>query len=194
MKKLAIMTFSACVIALFAAPTPVSAAAPSDAVAQKTIKTLLNTIRYGKDDLAAKQVAFTTMAKELLADAWGKASAAEQKEIAEGLEVLIRRISFPAGRKMFKHLDAVLYDKVRTKGEQALCKTTVVVHRNYKKTEIIIDFVLVEEAGAWKVVDTILVGESTLEAIREDDVEPLLDEGGMAALLKALRKKIKETE
>ena len=46
--------------------------------------------------------------------------------------------------------------------------------------------------GAWKVADTTMLGQSTAEGIREDQVEPLLKEGGVSKVLEALRGKVAE--
>ena len=121
-----------------------------------------------------------------------EAERAEQKEIVQGLETIIRKITFVKGREMFEHLDAILYDKVVMEGDKARLKTTVVVHRNYKKAEIIIDFVLAQEGGAWKVLDTIMLGDSTLGGIRDDQVQPLIQKGGVAAVMQALRERVAE--
>ncbi len=166
------------------------AAKPTDKEAQKTIKTVLTAIRYDKNDLAAKQLAWGPMSKAFLGDYWKKLSGDEQKEVTAGIETLIRKISFTKGRDLFEHLDAVLYAPVEMEEDKALVKTTVVVHRQYKKTEIVIDFVLVEEGGQWKIMDTVMAGESTTEGFYEDQVEPLFEEGGSAALMKALREKL----
>jgi phospholipid transport system substrate-binding protein len=171
--------------ALFAAP-------PSDKDIQKVVKTVITAVQYGKDDLAAKQVAFTPMVTTLMEPEWKTLADADKKELATGIEKIVRGISFPKGRELFAHLDAVLYDKVKVDGDKARVKTTVVVHRNYKKTEVVIDFILIEEAGAWKILDTIMLGQSTLEGIRVDQIEPLLKEGGVPAVMKALRDKVAE--
>ncbi|HET6343740.1 MAG TPA: ABC transporter substrate-binding protein, partial [Myxococcota bacterium] len=147
---------------------------------------------YNKDDVAAKQLSFEAMAKGLLQDTWTGLSEADRKEFLAHLETLIRRMSFTKGRDMFQYLDAVLYAPVTMHGEAAHCKSTVVVHRELKKTEIPIEWVLVKEGGAWKVADTVTLGESTTEGIRQDQVLPLLKEGGIPALMDALRKKAAE--
>ena len=177
---------------LFVLPAAASAAKPTDAGIQKVIKTVVNAIRYDKDDIAAKQVAFDAMAERIMGASWKDVSAADRKELIAGVETLIRKLSFQKGRDMFKHLDAILYQPIQTKGKDVLCRTTVVVHRNYKKAEIVIDFVLVERDGEWKTVDTIMAGESTAEGIHEDQIEPLVDEGGIPAVMKALRDKLSE--
>jgi phospholipid transport system substrate-binding protein len=188
-------TFVALVLSLlFVTPTVARADAELDKAVQKTLKSLVGAIRYGKDDMAAKQVAFSGMAKGLLAEDWAKLSPAEQTELVSGLETLIRSISFPKGRDMFQYLDAVLYDPARVEGDTARVKSTVVVHRDVKKAEIGIDWVLVKDGGTWKVLDTVMMGESTLTGLREGQVKPLIQQGGTAALMKAMRDKVAEVK
>jgi ABC-type transporter MlaC component len=175
-------------------PALAHADAATDKATQKTLKSLVGAIRYGKDDLAAKQVAFPQMAKTLLADDWQKLSPAEQTELSKGLETLVRALSFPKGKDMFQYLDAVLYESARVEGDTAKVKSTVVVHRDLKKAEIIIDWVLANDGGTWKVLDTIMLGESTLLGLRNEQVKPLLAEGGTAAVMKAVREKVAEVK
>jgi phospholipid transport system substrate-binding protein len=179
-------------LALVAMARVASAESADDKAVQKTLKTLVSSIRYSKDDIAAKQLSFEAMAKALLQDTWTTMSEPERKEFLTHLDTLMRRMSFAKGRDMFQYLDAVLYEPVKVQGEVAHCKSTVVVHRELKKTEIPIEWVLVKEGGAWKVADTVTMGESTTEGIRQDQVLPLLKEGGVPALLDAMRKKAAE--
>jgi phospholipid transport system substrate-binding protein len=175
------------------------AQAPSAAEAQKPIKTLINAIRYSKDDIAAKQVAFDVMTEKLMDTAWKDTSEKDRADLTSGMEKLIRGISFPAGRDIFKYLDNVVYDAPRAEGSDVKVKSTVVIHRDLKKSEIVIDWVLARSpsntgGGAWKVYDTVMQGESTLAGIREDQVKPLLKEGGTAAVLDAMHKKVAEVD
>ena len=59
---------------------------------------------------------------------------------------------------------------------------------------MIIDWVLKKDGSTYKVYDIVMLGESTAEGIREDQIEPLMEEGGTAAVMKALRDKVKEVE
>lgn len=186
------LTLASALLAAWTLPAVAATTAPTDKQAQKVVKTLLTAIRYKKNNLAAKQLAFQSMVEGLMGPTWKTMSASDQQELTKGLETILRKVSFEKGREMFKHLDAVLYDHVQPDGERARLKTTVVVFRNYKKAEIVIDFVLTQEGGAWKVIDTVMVGESTLEVVREDEIEPLLEEGGVPAVMQALRAKVKE--
>lgn len=170
----------------------VAAESADDKAVQKVIKALITSIRYNKDDLAAKQLAFAPMSKLLMDDAWATMKEPERQEFAANLEALIRGLSFTKGREMFQYLDAVLYDPVKVQGDKAHCKSTVVIHRDLKKTEIPIEWVLVKDGGQWKVVDTVSLGESTTQGIREEQIKPLVKEGGVAGVLAAMRKKMGE--
>lgn len=174
------------------AATPPAHAAGDDKAVQKTLTVLVNSIRYNKDDLAAKQLSYEAMSKSLMADAWGTMKPDQQKEFQDNLQTLLRKISFAKGRDMFKYLDALLFDSVKIDGDTAHCKTTVVIHRDVKKTEIPIEWILVKEGGAWKVADTVTMGESTAAGIREDQVLPLMKEGGLNKVLAAMRDKVAE--
>lgn len=176
------------------AVTSRAAETPDDKSIKKVLTTLVNAIKYGKDETAAKQLAFKSMAKRLLGETWDTMQAGDQKEAAADLEILIRKMSFGKGHEMFQYLDAVLFDPVKLQGEEAHCKATVVVHRDLKKQEIPIEWVLLKEGGQWKVVDTITVGESTTQGIREEQVQPLLKEGGVPKIMDTLRTKVKEAQ
>jgi phospholipid transport system substrate-binding protein len=174
-----------------------NAQAPSAAEGQKPIKTLINAIRYSKDDLASKQVGYDVMVENLMDTAWKDTSDADKKELISGMEKLIRGISFPAGRDIFKYLDNVLYDAPRMDGDAVKVKSTIVIHRDLKKSEIVIDWVLARSpsntgGGQWKVYDTVMQGESTLVGIRDEQIKPLLKEGGVAAVKKAMAEKVAE--
>lgn len=181
-----VMSLAFCANALI--PT-MAEASGADKQFQKPIKMLIGAIRYGKDDLALKMLNIDKMSAEVNKNHWGKMSPAEQKEFTAGLGTLIKKLSFPKAREIFKHLDAVLYGKAEVKGKTATIKTTIVIHRAYKKTELVISWTLVKDKG-WKVLDTKTVGESTLKGIREAQVDPLVKEGQVALLMKTLRDKL----
>ena len=178
-----------CVAALTA---PALAAPPPAAAVQKPLKTLINSIRYAKYDLAAKQLAFDEMVKRLLATDAAKFSADEQKEVTRAIEAIIRADAFTKSKDRFQYIDNVLYEEPRENGTDVLCKSTIVIHHELKKTELVIDWVLIKDAGAYKIVDMILLGEGIIAGIREDQVQPLLSEGGPAKVMETIRKKVAE--
>ena len=79
-------------------------------------------------------------------------------------------------------------------GEEAKVASTVVIDHPMKKQELKLKYVLAKDKAGWKVVDVAVLGDSMLTGIRDDQVRPLLKEGGWDALLKAMREKDKELE
>jgi ABC-type transporter MlaC component len=157
---------------------------------QKSLKSFIAAIRYGKDAIAIKYISCEDMAQSLLGDTAAQMTPEQRQQFTAGLATLLQRLSFPKGRDLFKYLDAVLYDPATPQGDQVHCKSTVVVHRDLKKQEIPIEWVLVKRAGQYKIVDVVTTGESTMAAIRQDQILPLLKQGGVDALLAAVREKI----
>jgi len=187
MKRIFLVAFTLC----FATPV---FSADDTATIKSTLKTLIQAIRYNKNDLAAPKVNFQAMSERMMGAEWKQLTPAEQGEMVKGVETLIRKISFQKGFEQFKYLDATLINKVDVQGVTAKAKTVVVIHRDLKKTEIAMDFELKNTQGNWQVVDLVLANESTLDGIREDDVKPLLKEGGTKAVMDALRKRVAEVK
>lgn len=163
-------------------------ATPTDAAAaQKSVRALINAIRYSKDDLAASKLGFEGMAKLLLADSWTEATPAQKQALVRDLGTLVTRTSFPKGRDLFGYLDALLFETATAQGDTMHVKSVVVVHRNLKKVELPIEWVLAQNPShQWQVIDIISMNESTAAGIREEEVLPLLHEGGLPKVLAAL--------
>ena len=170
-----------------------NAAAGDIPPAHKAVTTLISAIRYGKDELAAKQLDIAGMSTALLGPEAATLSPPQRQQFEAYLAQLLRRLSFVKGRELFAYLDAVLYDQPVPHGAQVHCRCTVVVHRELKKQEIPLEWVLSHHDGRFMVVDMISAGESTVAAIREEQILPLLQQGGPAALLQAMQKKLQET-
>ena len=187
----ALLSLSPCALAQAAAP-PAAVNAADTQSAQKTVKALVNAIRYRKDALAAGKLGFEPMAKLLLQDAWQSATTAQRTEFVQGLTQLVTRTSFPKGREMFAYLDALLFESVTPVGDTLHVKSVVVVHRNLKKVEIPIEWVLGSTAKGHQVIDIISFNESIAQGIREEEVLPLLKAGGMPQVLKALQERVAE--
>lgn len=157
-----------------------------------TVKTILNSIRYGRHDNAMTMVDVEAVCKTLMGTYWSKMTPAEKDELKNNVDILIRKLSFPEGEKLFQHLDAVLYGKPVIKGNKARCKATIVVHRDYKKQETAIDFELSKSSGKWKVVEMYILGEGIFAGIYEDEISPVLRKGGIPAVMDAIRKRVAE--
>ena len=178
-----------CLISLLAGATAL--AAPRDEVS-KPLKTVVNSVRYGKDLLALKAFAGEEQGRFLLGDEWAKGTDAQRKEFLELFHTLFAKIAFPKIRKNFENLDTVLYEEPTVTGETAALASTILIDHPLKKQELKVKYHLVKAGSAWKVVDVAVLGDSMLTGIRDDQIQPLLKEGGWDALLKAMREKTNE--
>jgi ABC-type transporter MlaC component len=161
---------------------------------QKPVKVLIGAIRYGKDAMALKMLDLEQMTHQLNIHHWDKMSMAQRREFAVALGTLLRRLSFPKARDVFKHIDAILYDPGKVKGKQVILRNTIVIHRSYKKQEMVLTWTLVKARRGYKILDVKTVGESTIAGIREEQIDPLVKEGGVALLMKKLRQKLASTK
>ncbi len=165
--------------------------APKDDVT-KPLKTVINSVRYGKDLAALKQFAGDEQGKLMVADSWSKGTDAQRKEFQDLFLQLFGKIAFPKIRKNFENLDTVLYEEPVITGETAAVASTILINHPLKKQELKVKYNLVKQAGGWKVVDVLVLGDSMLTGIRDDQVQPILKEGGWDALMKAMREKAQE--
>lgn len=172
----------------FAVP---AVAAPNDAVS-KPVKTVVQAVRFSKDDLALKNFGGEQQARFLLGEAWDKGTEAQRKEFIQLFHTLFAKIAFPKVRENFKNLAAINYDAPTVEGDTARVASTVVIEHPMKKQELKLKYTLMKDKAAWKVVDVAVLGDSMLTGIRDDQVQPLLKEGGWDALLGAMRAKAQE--
>lgn len=166
-------------------------AAPNEAVS-KPVKTVVQAVRYGKDVAALKHFGGEQQARFLLGEAWDKASEAQRKEFVQLFHNLFAKIAFPKVRDNFKNLASITYEEPEMKGEEAKVASTIVIDHPMKKQELKLKYSLAKDKAGWKVVDVTVLGDSMLTGIRDDQVQPLLKEGGWDALLNAMRSKDKE--
>ena len=173
----------------------VTVAAPALAANEdvvKPLKTVIGSVRYGKDKAALKEFAGEEQARTLLGDEWDRASADQKKEFVELFHTLFAKIAFPQIRENFKHLGAVNYDAPKVEGNKAQVASTLVVEHPLKKQEYKLKYQLVKAGAGWKVVDVAVLGDSMLGGIREDQIQPMLKQGGMENVLTRMREKNKE--
>ncbi|XXF77260.1 ABC transporter substrate-binding protein [Myxococcaceae bacterium GXIMD 01537] len=166
-------------------------AAPNEAVA-KPVKTVVQSVRFGKDKLALKHFGGEQQGRFLLGEDWDKATVAQREEFLKLFHTLFAKIAFPKVRDNFKNLAAINYEDPAVEGETAQLASTVVIDHPVKKQELKLKYTLMKDKAAWKVVDVTVLGDSMLTGIRDDQVRPLMKEGGWDALLGAMRAKDKE--
>ncbi|MFT3710656.1 MAG: ABC transporter substrate-binding protein [Archangium sp.] len=155
----------------------------------KPLTTIVNSVRYGKDKAALKLFAADDQGKFLTADFWAKGTDAQKKEFAELFLQLFGKIAFPKIRKNFENLDTILYEEPTVTGDTATIASTILINHPLKKQELKVKYNLIKLAGAWKVIDVAVLGDSMLTGIRDDQVVPILKESGWDGLLKAMREK-----
>jgi phospholipid transport system substrate-binding protein len=165
-----------------------AAAAPNDAVA-KPVKTVVQAVRYNKDDMALKHFASEEQGRLLLGEDWSKGTAAQRAEFIKLFQSLFSKMAFPKVRANFKNLVSMTYGEPQVQGEQAKLASTIVIEHELKKQELKVEYAMVKDQGAWKVLDVAVLGDSMLKGIREEQIKPIMAEGGWDNLLKLMREK-----
>ena len=163
-------------------------AAPNEAVT-KPVKTVVQSVRYNKDDLALKQLANEEQGRFLLGEDWDKGTPAQRQEFTRLFNSLFAKIAFPKVRENFKNLASITYEDPAVEGTKAKVKSTIVIEHPVKKQEMKLQYSLAQDKGAWKVVDVAVLGDSMLTDIRDDQVRPIMKQGGWNHLLELMRKK-----
>jgi phospholipid transport system substrate-binding protein len=171
-----------------AAALPALAAAPNEELT-KPVKTVVQSVRYSKDDLALKQMANEEQGRFLLGDDWAKGTDAQRKEFIQLFNSLFSKIAFPKVRDNFKNLESITYTDPAVQGDKGNVKSTVVINHPMKKQEMKLQYSVVKEGSAWKVLDVSVLGDSMLTGIRDDQVRPIFKQGGWDHLLDLMRKK-----
>jgi phospholipid transport system substrate-binding protein len=176
---------------LIALVTTFALATPKDDIS-KPLKTVVNSVRYGKGKLALKSFAGEEQGRRLLGDDWAKGTEAQRKEFVELFQVLFGKMAFPKIAKNFENLDTILYDEPAVTGESANIASTILINHPVKKQELKVKYEVLKAKGAWQVVDVSVMGDSMLKGIREDQIIPIMKDGGWDGLLKAMREKAAE--
>ncbi len=155
----------------------------------KPLKTVVNSVRFSKDLAALKLFAGDEQGKYLVGDEWAKGTDAQRKEFIDQFLQLFGKIAFPKIRKNFENLDSVLYDEPTVNGDRAEIPSTILINHPLKKQELKLKYSLAKQGGAWKVIDVSVLGDSMLQGIRDDQVQPILKEGGWEKLLTLMKAK-----
>jgi phospholipid transport system substrate-binding protein len=167
----------------------VSFAGPKDDIS-KPIKTVVNAVRYGKDLAALKLFAGEEQGKALLGEDWVKGTDAQRKEFVDLFLQLFGKIAFPKIRKNFENLDTVLYDEPTVnKDGTAEIASTILINHPLKKQELKVKYAVVKQGSGFKVVDVSVIGDSMIKGIREEQIVPIMKDGGWDGLLKLMREK-----
>jgi phospholipid transport system substrate-binding protein len=178
--------------ALLAVP---ALAAPAPADAAKPVKTVFQSVRYGRDLTALKLLATEAQGSFLLGEqAWKSATPAQREEFTRLFKELFGKKAFPAVRENFKNLDTVNYGAPESKGAaSAEVPSVVFINHPLKKQEMKLRYTVVQEGGGWKVMDVAVLGDSMMKGIKAD-VDQLMREGGWDKLLGRMREEAQKLQ
>jgi phospholipid transport system substrate-binding protein len=172
-----------------AAPTKAAAVDPK--ALSKPIKRVIGFIRYNKDAKALSQFDGPAQSAFLLGGSEAKFTPAQKTAFITSFHKLFAAIAFPRVRGDFQKLETILYDAPRISGNTATIGATIVILHPAKKQEIKATFDLSKAADGWKVVDVTIKGDkSMLTNIRNEQIRPLVKEGGAAGLLGLMSKRL----
>ena len=157
--------------------------------AVKAITTLIGAVRYGKFVMGLKMMDGPAQGAFLLGADWTKADDKQRAEFVTLFHTLFAKIAFPKMQKNFENIQTVVYDAPAVTGNRATVKSTLVVLHALKKQEYKLKYQMLQVGADWKLVDVDVLGESMLTGVRNDQIVPIMKDGGWANLLDLLRKK-----
>lgn len=176
-----------------AAPAaPPAAAAPAQAAVnpvEKPIRTLIGAVRFGKYPMALTMLDGEAQGKLLLGEEWAKGTPAQRAEFIKLFHAVFAKQAMPKIQKNFEHLESMVYEAPEITGDAASIKSVVTILHALKKQELKLKYKMQKVGADWKVVDVAVLGDSMLKSIREDQIIPIMKEGGWNKLLELLRLK-----
>jgi len=158
---------------------------------EKPVRTLIAAVRYGKFPIAIKLLDGESQGRLLLAADWATATDAQRTEFIQLFHGLFAKIAFPKMQKNFEHLESIVYDAPAITGETAQIKSTITILHALKKQELKLRYTMHKVGADWRVVDVAVLGDSMLTGVREDQIAPIMKEGGWHKLLELMRTKLK---
>jgi ABC-type transporter MlaC component len=133
-----------------------------------------------------QNISFSTMARQALGAEATKRSEAELAWFDRTLTEIITRTVYPEAPKFLKSVK-VSYREVKVDGENA--RVSSVVRNKGESTDV--DYRLKQVAGAWRVVDIAIDGESWTQTIAEQ-VKKTLEKNKWAGLETRLNQRLNE--
>ncbi|MEN9799011.1 MAG: hypothetical protein RL653_2707 [Pseudomonadota bacterium] len=180
----------AALLAALLLATPVLAAAADP---KKSVSDVVNNVRYARDLKALSLFGTDAQGAFLLGDDWKKGTDAQRKEFSELFKVIFGKVAFPRVRENFKYFGSFTTEEPKVDGKGGELGSVLLLDHPVKKQEMKLKFTLVNDAG-WKVVDVAVAGDSMLKGIRDDQIRPIMKDGGWDNLLKLMREKAKELD
>lgn len=163
---------------------------------EKVIGVLINNVRYGQDKAVLTHLDGDRQARELLGPAYDQGTPEQRAEFITFFHHIFAGVAFPKMRDSFEHLTTITYAaKVDpASGGRVDVDSVIHIQAGPKEQELKVRYWLSKGTdGKLRVVDVTLVGDkSMLTNIREDQVKPILAEGGWPKLLELMRSRAGE--
>lgn len=157
---------------------------------------LINSVRYGQDQSALQFMDGETEAKELLGPAWDKGTPEQRAEFIRLFHHIFAGVAFPKMRGNFEHLTTITYGAPKVAGARTDIESVLHIQAGPKEQELKVTYWLSKGADAKpRVVDVTILGagdKSMLTNIRNDQIQPILAEGGWPKLLELMRERARE--
>lgn len=176
-------------------PAPPAEAKVSARKVKKPIQIFVGAVRYEKNDKALSYVDGPAQGAFLLGDAWKEGTPEQQKKFVKLFHVLFQQLAFPKLKDNLDKIETILYGDPEEDGKFVEITSTLVVLHPMKKQEVKVRYRLSQTKGKYRLVDVTFEGDkSLLTNIRDDQIQPLLKEGGWSGLLEQLEKRAAEIE
>jgi phospholipid transport system substrate-binding protein len=178
------------------APAPSQAATKSSIKkVKKPISIFVNAVRYGKNSVALKYVDGDAQGAFLVGDGWTSKTPAEKSQFIKLFHVLFSELAFPKLKDNLQKIETILYGDVKEMDGYTQLSSTLVVLHALKKQEVKVYYRLSKKRGKYRLVDVTFAGDaSLLTHVRDDQIQPLLKEGGWDGLIKQLQTRAAEIE
>ncbi len=169
---------------------------PKKAEHEKRLGQLVNNVKQSQDVAALGYLDGDGQAQFLLGDAYEKGTPEQRGEFVKLFHHIFAGVAFPKMRNNFEHLKTITYGPAEEKAGRLHVPSVIFIQAagGLKEQEISLTYELA--AGADKmprVVDVTVKGDkSMLTNIRDDQIQPILKEGGWPKLLELLRAKAAE--
>jgi phospholipid transport system substrate-binding protein len=162
---------------------------PADDEITKTVKNVFANLRTGKSAKVFQFVDLDAVSRNLLLEEYEKGTEAQRKEFASLFQSLYAKIGIPKISEKFKKVVSAMFDRPEVKGSKAWVSSIIVFDHPLKKEELKLKYSLVKSNKGWRVTDVAVLGSSIVQTIRNEQIKPVLEKGGLDTLLKTMREK-----
>lgn len=161
---------------------------------EQMIGRLINSVRYGQDAAALAFLDGDTQARQLLGPAYDQGTPEQRAEFVRLFHQIFAGVAFPKMRESFEHLTTITYDAAEVKSGRIELGSVIHIQAGPKEQELRVRYWVSEGAGGpSRVVDVTIQGDkSMLTNIHDDQIQPILAEGGWPKLLDLMRTRAKE--